>query len=96
VTILRTTKAEHDLTSIAEYLSQRNPAASRYYENKFLNAFDLLIEQPRMGRNRLDLHANLRSWPVPPYILFYTVSCDELAVVRVLHMAQSVESDLFD
>lgn len=96
MTIRRTAKAEYDLASIADYLSQRNPDASLDYEEKFLHAFDLLIEQPRMGRKRSDIHPNLRSWPVPPYILFYTALSEDLVLVRVLHMAQSVTPDLFD
>lgn len=96
MTIRRTAKAECDLASIAEYLAQRNPDASRDYENKFLNAFDLLIEQPRMGRDRSDIHPTLRSWPVLPYILFYTAPGEDVVLIRVLHTARSVTPDLFD
>jgi plasmid stabilization system protein ParE len=49
-----------------------------------------------MGRARPELAQDIRSWPTStPYILFYVVQADGIAVTRVLHHARDVQQTLF-
>ncbi len=44
-----------------------------------------------MGRARVELAANIRSWPTStPYMLFYLVDEEVITVIRVLHHARDV------
>jgi toxin ParE1/3/4 len=94
--MLRTSRAELDLEDIAEFLASRNPYALARYEELFLGALQLIGEQPEIGRDRSDVWLRLRSWPVPPYILFYHSTDAGPELVRVLHMSRLVTAELFD
>jgi toxin ParE1/3/4 len=58
---------------------------------------DMLARFPHAGRERADLRAGLRSWPVYPYIVFYDVDDDRHRVIieRVLHGRMELDEDDF-
>jgi toxin ParE1/3/4 len=45
-----------------------------------------------MGRVRDELLPGLRSFAMPPYVIFYEVIDDGVAIVRVLHGARDADS----
>jgi toxin ParE1/3/4 len=47
-----------------------------------------------MGRSRLELAPDLRSFPVGQYVIFYLPLPKGVEIVRVLHGARDIESIL--
>ncbi|BAY02384.1 plasmid stabilization system protein [Anabaena cylindrica PCC 7122] len=52
----------------------------------------MLAQFPGMGRSRDDLLPELRSFPIKPYIIFYTPIDDGIEIIRVLHQSRDVNS----
>jgi toxin ParE1/3/4 len=52
--------------------------------------FHLLAEQPMIRRSREELAPGLRSFPLGRYVIFYEVTPDGIAIVRVLHGARDL------
>ncbi|TAF08155.1 MAG: type II toxin-antitoxin system RelE/ParE family toxin [Nostocales cyanobacterium] len=84
--------AEQDLEDIWVYLAQNNQIAADKEIAKILNSLPMLAQFPGMGRNRDDLLPELRSFPVKPYIVFYTPIDDRIEIVRVLHHSRDISS----
>jgi toxin ParE1/3/4 len=83
---------------IAAWYAERHPAGESRFFQDFQKARDLLAQHPRIGRERAELRAGLRSWPVHPYIVFYVVDDGAHAVVieRVIHGHMDFDSDDFE
>jgi toxin ParE1/3/4 len=54
--------------------------------------FRLLATQPKMGRARNELAADVRSFPVGRYVVFYVSLDAGVDVVRVLHSARDIDA----
>ena len=52
----------------------------------------MLSQFPNMGKQRDRLLTGLRSFPIPPYIIFYRTITEGIEVVRVLHQARDVDN----
>jgi toxin ParE1/3/4 len=77
-------QAEMDVASIWQFFANNNLRAADAMLDRIEAAFDLLAQAPLAGRERNDLGANLRSFPVEGYIVFYTPVFDGIEVVRVM------------
>ncbi|KQS99189.1 MULTISPECIES: type II toxin-antitoxin system RelE/ParE family toxin [unclassified Rhizobium] len=78
----RSPRAKADLIDIWRYIARDNDAAA-----------DRLSDRPEAGRPRPELHADLRSFPVGNYIIFYTFDGTALTVVRVLSGFRDISED---
>src|SRR2546427_1006294 len=77
--------AERDLEEIWSYVAEdASPTTADRLIDAIINRFDLLVEQPRMGRARPEFGSGVRSFPVEGYVVYYRHE-DELLVARVLH-----------
>ncbi len=85
-------QAEQDLEDIWIYLAQQNQLAGDKQIAQILDCFPMLTQFPDMGIKRDDLLKGLRSFPVKPYIVFYTKIYDSIEIVRVLHQSRNIES----
>src|SRR5947209_1858440 len=83
-------QARRDLEEIEEYISKDNPDAASRWLSTLREKCLLLSEQPGIGRNRSDLMANLRGFPVGSYIIFYRAVGSGIQIVRVLHGARDI------
>ncbi len=54
------------------------------------DAAERLAERPAMGRQRPELGATVRSWPIAPYVIFYRPTAFGVRVLRVLHGARDL------
>ena len=79
------TLAEQDLEEIWSYVAKDASAttADRLIDAIF-DRFELLTEQPRMGRNRPEFGEGVRSFVVESYVIYYRQERDIL-IARVLH-----------
>ena len=77
--------AEKDLENIWSYVAED---ASLETADRLLDAifdrFELLVEQPRMGRNRPEFGEGVRSIVVESHVIYYRHEQDVL-IARVLH-----------
>ena len=77
--------AERDLEEIWSYVAENASAitADRLID-AIIDRFELLAEQPRMGRLRPEFGEGVRSFTVENYVIYYRHARDVL-VARLLH-----------
>jgi toxin ParE1/3/4 len=91
-TVQRTRLANEDLVAIALHIAQANPIAASDWLDTIEQKCRLLASMPEMGRLRPELAADLRSWAVGEYVIFYQPTFDGIVVVRVLHGSRDLPS----
>jgi toxin ParE1/3/4 len=69
--ILRRPQVQLDLIDIWNYIADDNEAAADRMLDRIEGVLQMLSEQPKAGRERLELAPELRSFPVGNYLLFY-------------------------
>lgn len=84
-------QAEKDLEDIWIYLAQQDEIAADCQVARLLDRFPMLAQFPNMGRQRNELLTGLRSFPVKPYIIFYTIYSERVDIVRILHQSRDLE-----
>jgi toxin ParE1/3/4 len=90
---LKSPQTEIDLTAIWDYIATDNPRAADTLLGRIDATFNMLAETPFAGRDRGELRADLRSFPVGNYLIFYIPTPDGVDVVRVMHGRQDIDSD---
>jgi toxin ParE1/3/4 len=88
-------QAEQDLEDIWTYLAEQDQIAADKQISQILNRFPMLAQFTDMGKKRNDLMKELRSFPVKPYLVFYTKITDGIEIFRVLHQSRDVESEFY-
>lgn len=84
--------AQTDLLEAWIFIAENNPSAADHVLDTIEHEAHILATQPRMGRARPELGEGVRSWPTStPYILYYLVTQNGIAVLRVLHHARDVQ-----
>lgn len=89
--------AEHQLVDIAQWYEERNPNGIERFVEAFEQLRMNLATSPRIGRARPELLERLRSWPIHPWIVFYSVSEHErrVEIEAVYHGAMDIDSNDF-
>jgi toxin ParE1/3/4 len=78
-------RAEQDLDEIWLHVAEEtSPATADRLIDDLVNRFDLLTEQPRMGRLRPAFGPGVRSLTVENHVVYYWHD-DEVQIARVLH-----------
>ncbi len=80
--------ARRDLASARDYITQENPRAAAEVARRVLEAVARLRENPAIGRPGRVMDTRELIATGIPYLLPYTVSGDEIVILRVLHGAQ--------
>jgi toxin ParE1/3/4 len=82
-----TLQATNDLQQIEHFYRERVDAevAERLLVRLVDKLERLLGRNPRLGRLRPELGLRIRSFPVTPYVVFYSVKNRHVYVQRVLH-----------
>ena len=77
--------AEQDLEDIWSYVAEdASPATADRLIDAIVDRFDLLAEQPRMGRLRPEFGAGVRSFSVENHVIYYRHD-EDIVIARVLH-----------
>ena len=77
--------AERDLEEIWSYVAEDgSPATADRLIDAIIDRFELLAEQPRMGRLRPEFGEGVRSFTVENHVIYYRHDGDVL-IARVLH-----------
>jgi toxin ParE1/3/4 len=88
--IHRRKRAKADVDAIWAHIAANNVNAAEELLDRFGKVFQMLVQNPRAGRQRSDLGPNLRSFAVENYIIFYIPQSDGIAIVRVMHGRQDI------
>ena len=83
-------RAIGDLASIADYLVTRSPRGARSVDARIRKTIDLIAAIPGSGRV-LEQRPAVRVMPVGrhPYLVFYTLSEDQILILHIRHGARS-------
>jgi toxin ParE1/3/4 len=77
--------AEQDLEEIWFYVAEdAGPTTADRLIDAIFNRFEMLVEQPRMGRHRPEFGDGVRSLVVESYVIYYRYD-EDLLIARVLH-----------
>jgi toxin ParE1/3/4 len=76
--------AEQDLDEIWSYVADASPSAADRLIDDIIDRFNLLAEQPRMGRLRPEFGEGVRSFTVENHVIYYRHE-SEVLIARVLH-----------
>ena len=85
-------EAVSDLENIEEYIAQDDIDQALSFIERLFETMSLLATQPGMGRARPELRANVRSFPVGQYVVFYEPTPGAIDVLRVLSGARDVDA----
>lgn len=85
-------QAEQDLEDIWLYLCRQDELLADQKIAQILDRFPMLSQFPDMGRQRDDLLTGLRSFPIKPYLIFYSKIADGIEIVRVLHQSRDIDT----
>lgn len=85
------TQAARDIENIWKYVAQNNPKAADKLFDTLRTTFPKLAKFPQMGKERPELAAYLRSFPVKSYLIFYRPMDEGIEIVRILHGSQDIE-----
>lgn len=84
-----TDEAIADVLDAIAYLYERNPTAAANLDAQIADCIKRLIGGEFDGPvSRLRSGSEVRSWPVPPFRIYYQRHPDELLIVRVYHQAR--------
>ncbi|MCK1744753.1 type II toxin-antitoxin system RelE/ParE family toxin [Bradyrhizobium sp. 139] len=86
-------QADHDLDSIYDFIASDSVRAADKQIARISEIFEMLVQNPLAGRERWELRADLRSFPVGNYVIFYVPLPDGVEIVRVMHDRQDIASD---
>lgn len=89
---------ERDLEEIWDYIAADNPDAAERCLRQIDARFQLLAQNPFIGRERKDLAAGLRSSVVGNYVLFYRplASGNGVEIVRVIEGHRNITPEMFE
>ena len=77
--------AERDIEEIWSYVAEdSSPTTADRLVDDIFGRFELLVDQPRMGRHRPEFGEGVRSFVVESYVVYYRHNAD-VQIARVLH-----------
>lgn len=86
-------QADLDLDSIWDFIASDSIRAAEKQIGRIGEIFEMLVENPLAGRERRELRAGLRSFPVGSYVIFYIPLPDGVEIIRVMHGRQDVDAE---
>jgi toxin ParE1/3/4 len=88
-------RAEQDIEDIVlRSLLTWGPEQARAYEEALERAIEDLGIYPHLGRERPELPATYRSYPVKEHVIYYRSDGRKVTVVRVLHAKMDASGHL--
>lgn len=91
-TIVVRPRARIDLAEIWDFIADDSEQQADKIVDRITDGLNLLARDPEFGRKRHDLLAQLRSFPIGRYVIFYSINPNGIEVLRVLHSARDVEA----
>jgi len=82
--------ARADLDELWLYIAPDNIEAADRLVSALVSRFPKLAAMPELGRQRTELAALIRSFPVGRYVIFYRPIKSGVEIIRVLHGARDL------
>jgi toxin ParE1/3/4 len=92
--ILQRPRAVLDLAEIWSYIAEDSVTNADRFAARIDKNFRLLAGRPGIGRARLELSPDLRSFVIGNYVVFYLPLRNGIDVIRVLHGARDIATVL--
>ncbi len=86
-----TSRADIDLDEIMEYIAADNMEAALSIDDRFTQIFEMLAENPKIGRDRPEVDSGMRSFPEGNYLILYRLWANEVLIVRVIHASRDLD-----
>lgn len=81
-----TLACEISINKIATYTSKNwGKKQRKTYIKKLFDKFEKLSNNPKLGKNRNEIHQNLYSFPVESHVIFYLIKKDYIVILDILH-----------
>ena len=87
--------AREDLADICDSVALDKPGAADRLLQEIISRFQLISENPKIGRVRAELGVDIRCVNVGNYIIFYRLVHEAVSILRVLHGARDITSFLW-
>jgi toxin ParE1/3/4 len=87
-------EAQCDLQAIRDYIAKDDRQAARRFVTRLRDMARMLAGAPAIGRARPEIGADIRSFVVNRYVLFYRPLTGTVGIelVRVLHGARDIDA----
>ncbi|MDP2223735.1 type II toxin-antitoxin system RelE/ParE family toxin [Nitrosomonas sp.] len=90
-----TNRAVTDLSEIADFTIQTfGVEQARFYRDGLNNCFEILAENPQLGRSAAELASNLKRFEYQSHIVFYISKDASILIVRILHQRMDLKRHL--
>ena len=84
-------QAKSELEAIGDYIAEDSPGNARRFIERLTQKFVALGRNPKIGRARPEIRADLRSFPYGAYLILYRVIDDGVEIARVVHAARNLD-----
>jgi toxin ParE1/3/4 len=88
--IVKRPKAKTDLVEIWDYIADDSETRADVFIETIDKKFRSLVDEPYLGIARDEIEADLRSFPVGRYVIFYRMIPEGIEIIRVLHGARDL------
>lgn len=89
LTVVYSSQALRDLSSIREYLVARSPSGAARVRDRILSRIGALTDFPESGAPTPDPDIRISQLTRYPYRIYYAVEKDELVVLHIRHTARA-------
>ena len=94
-TLFLTPEAKSDITDILNYTIETwGLEQAEMYADKLYKGFQLLLENPLLGRQRDDIIPGYRIWRIEKHLAIYRPAQRQVSVIRVLHVNRDIVNQL--
>lgn len=84
--------AVSDSYEIWSYIAKNNKRAADRWIDELNEQYNLLAQQPLIGRQQNHLGIGVRSIPFGRYLIFYKTDHTCIEIVRILHSARDISN----
>lgn len=85
-------RARRDLLQIWNYIAVDSESSADRFIDMLIQHFQLLGRNPYIGRDRDELRAGYRSFPVGQYLIFYRIMSPGVQIMHVMHSKRDIEN----
>ncbi len=86
--------AREDLSSILAYTASDGIDAAVALNERFEEILGVLARNPAAGRERPELGADVRSFPIGSWVIIYGPAAEEILIARILRAAIDLTDEL--
>ena len=88
--------AATDLKEAWAYIAEHSFESADRLLDELTQKFQLLADNPTIGRERYDFVVGMRSFPYKKYVIYYFPTENGMEIYRVFHSARNIEDSFED